>query len=259
MPDATPAFDWRQAIPPEYKDEKTLASYKDFGAFVKSAVEAQKLIGASIRLPSEKDPPEEATKKWQEIYTKLGRPETPEQYAASLPVIEGLQWDPAVETAFKQTAHQLGLTTPQLKGVLDFYGQTVVQQMEAGLKTLKESRAALEQEWGPRTDYNLQLAQKAMAHYGDADLAARLDQTGWGNDPALVKLFAKLGAELAEDGIINTDLAGQTSAVEEAKAKIAAIRSDRAHPYNSPAADAAAREAAIQEMDRLYAIAFGSV
>ena len=251
-------FDYKAHLPQEYATEKVWESVPDFKTLAKNYVEAQRYIGGAIRLPTDKDKPEEAQAKWNDLYNKMGRPESPDKYDAKLPDIEGLQWDAEVEKTFKEQAHKLGLTTPQLKGVMDFYGSVVTKQIEGGVASQKEARATLEKEWGARTDYNLQLAQKAFAHFGTKELGEKMEQTGWGNDPALLKIFARLGQELAEDKVISTDVEGQTSGADDAKAKIAAIKNDPKHAYNDKNADWKAHQAAIDEVDRLYAVAYGT-
>src|SRR2546426_8039777 len=76
--------DWRAgsgiaADDPIWK-EKSLETVKDVPSLVKGFVEAQKMIGGSIRLPNDKMKPEEAEKAWGDIFTKLGRPENADKY-----------------------------------------------------------------------------------------------------------------------------------------------------------------------------------
>jgi len=74
-PDATTSGNgWIASLPTELQSEKSLQSFKDLPALAKSYVEAQKMIGGSIRLPKPDAPPEEREKVIGDIYTKLGRP-----------------------------------------------------------------------------------------------------------------------------------------------------------------------------------------
>src|SRR5947209_19762841 len=72
--------DWRAGLDPAIAKDPSLASIKDVGALAKGYIEGQKFVGGSIRLPNDKMKPEETEKAWNDIYGKLGRPESADKY-----------------------------------------------------------------------------------------------------------------------------------------------------------------------------------
>src|SRR2546425_12460091 len=72
--------DWRTGLDPVLAKDPSLATIKDIPSLAKLAVEGQKMVGGSIRLPKADAKPEEAEKAWGDIYGKLGRPDTPDKY-----------------------------------------------------------------------------------------------------------------------------------------------------------------------------------
>src|SRR3546814_2592066 len=85
------------------------------------------------------------------------------------------------------------------------------QEREAALEAdvlarRQEVAQALRQEWGQAFDTNLALAQKAVVALGGADLLAELNEAGLGDSPAVLRMFAKIGAMTAEEDRKSTRL-----------------------------------------------------
>lgn len=76
----------------------------------------------------------------------------------------------------------------------------------------------------------MDLAKKALMHYGGETLAQELLANGLGNHPELVKMFAKVGGQLAEDGLIGRSVngVGGGKAPAEAQQEIAGLYQDKA-------------------------------
>lgn len=208
--------EWTSHIPQDMAAEKFWEPIKGkpLADVLKGYGEAQKMIGGSIRLPSEKDKPEDRAKKLNDIYGKLGRPESPDKYAPKLPELpDGLALQEPVVKGFLAKAHAANMTPDQVQASLDFYAEYV----QGGLKSLSDSRkageAALKEEWGANFQTNLNLAHRSLATMaskalGEEDgkaLLDELDKSGLGNNPRLVKLFAALGGEMKEDGLLTGD------------------------------------------------------
>ena len=113
-----------EMIPEELREHPSLSPIKDVGNLARSYVNAQRLIG-SDKVPLPKNPTEEDL---DNIYSKLGRPETPEGY--ELPV-DGNVITEEVAQQYADIAHNLRLTPQQAQGVLDYYKSTVAQSSEA--------------------------------------------------------------------------------------------------------------------------------
>lgn len=230
-----PVAHFLDGLPPELAGEKSLESWKGKSRdeFVKGFIESQKFVGGSVRLPTDKDTPEQRTAKLDDLANKLGRPATAEAYVmtpAQLP--EGMQWDEAKTTAFRPVAHALRLTQEQVTGLLQWQtaqdiaqAQRTAQQQAGWIKELRET-------WGLHAETNLALAKRGLETYGgrvlNADeskaLVALLDSSGLGSYPPLVKLFAAIGAAHDEGGLITGTGAGPTP--ESIDAEMTKIRSE---------------------------------
>ena len=209
-PSAAPApVEWSAHIPKEYASEKFWEPVKgkDLGVVLKNYAEAQKMIGGSIRLPNDKDKPEEATKKINDIYTKLGRPESADKYDLKTDV--GVPLDEQALAGFKQTAHKIGLNGKQAQELLDYYGGYLKQAIQSREGSLKDGMEKLSEHWGRHTDKNVALSQRALSQLIQDEFPDQAEQvlqeleaTGLGNNPTLVRLFARMGAAMQEDGLI---------------------------------------------------------
>ena len=73
----TKVINFQELIPEEYKEEKALQNFTNMKDFVKSYVNAQRLVGANkVAIPNKMATEED----WEEVYKKLGRPDKPEGY-----------------------------------------------------------------------------------------------------------------------------------------------------------------------------------
>lgn len=260
-PDAT---DWRAGLPDDLRAEKSLEAIKgrDWAeagpALAKSYVHAQKMIGGSIRLPGPDAKPEERDAligKLREHGVVPAPPAKPEEYQITVRVPEGVPVDNTALDGFRAHAHKHGLTQEQAQAMVDFYTQRIDAVRGQIAPAYEQTVEQLRKEWGGAYDRNVALAQRALREMeGGDELIQTLDATGLGNHPALVKFFAKLGAEMAEDGLIDTKSAGINTPAD-ARAKIASIRNDRDHPFNKPGVPG--HDEAKEEMRRLYDEAYG--
>jgi hypothetical protein len=76
---------------------------------------------------------------WNEVYNKLGRPESAEKYELNIKS-EVVPIEPAAIKQFAENAHKLGLNTKQAQGVLEFYKNNMeglAKQEKIRLKLLK--------------------------------------------------------------------------------------------------------------------------
>jgi hypothetical protein len=86
-------------------------------------------------------------------------------------------------------------------------------------------------------------------------MVAFLEKSGLGNNPVLVKFFARVGHELLEDQLVGEG--GDVIGGEGAKAEIAKIMGDPKHPYFNRSHPE--HEAALKKMTGLYQIAYGTI
>src|SRR5210317_1139444 len=97
-----PEGNWRESLPEDLRENKTLADVKDVGSLAQQFIDSQQMIGQSIRIPGP-DAGEEAWKNFHSkltdkvptliptpdpdneevmsaLYNRMGRPEDPEGY-----------------------------------------------------------------------------------------------------------------------------------------------------------------------------------
>jgi hypothetical protein len=205
--------DWTAHIPQEYAAEKFWEPLKGkgFGDVLKTYAEAQKFIGGSIRLPGEKDAPQDREKKLNDVYAKLGRPESPEKYDLKLPEVNGVKWDDNAVGMFKQTAHKLGLNSTQLNGLLTMYGEhlkTVLPNIE---ELNQKGAQALQEHWGVNAKRNAVMAENGFKQLALAELGAEgserlldaINASGFGSNPDFVRVVARIVSETGEDKYVD--------------------------------------------------------
>ncbi len=244
--------DWKSSLPQDLQDEPTLQNFNDVESLAKTVVHQQKVLGNRIPIPK-------TDEEKVELYSKLGRPEDPSKYEVNVPDTHSSYFNPTSLNNFKEVAHKIGLNNEQVNALVDYQiseidGQKGIQ--EAAIAAGKdEVEQKLKQEWGYDYDKNLKAAMRAISVYGDNDLNELLN-TEVGNHPALVKLFARLGAEVTEDMAQNTT--NNTLAVSplDAQTEIDRIMKDSNHPYFKPSHKDHA--AAVEQMRQLYEKRYGN-
>lgn len=251
---APAAASFHDQLPDEFRADPAFKDFKDIGGLAKSYLHAQKLIGRPadqvVALPAQDD-----AQGWNAVYQRLGRPEAPDKYDLKTP--EGVQEDPAFKGAFAAKAHEAGLSDRQARALFDWYNAESAsfagRQQASATQKQTEAVATLKREWGNAYEQNLSQAKAALAHYGDADLVRYLEETRLGDDPRALRMFAKLGRQLSEDGLIGRAGAGDAQSPADAKAAIGALQADRAFmkAYTTKSdpghADAVRRMAALYE------------
>jgi len=254
------AENWREFIPPELKEEPSLAPIKDIGTVFKSYVSGQKLIGGEkLVVPTGAlDTPEN----WDAVYSKLGRPAKPEEYAfekKGLP--EGLSWNETMEKGFMTQAHALGLSKKQAQGIFNFYNDSVIQEFttlqEQEAKAKEDASKALREAFGAEAPKAMDLVGKVAKTFSGSDENAQAIMAVVERVPLLAVLLAKIGQGLREDSLKRGD-AGATFDLtpEGANQKKMDIMTNKENPLNAAYFDKRhARHAeALEEVLRLNEI-----
>lgn len=237
------------------------AKFKTFDGFAKSYVNLEKMLGAQgkVAVPSEHSSPEE----WEAFFQKVGRPHKPEEYQLKVDdKLKAAGIDEKVLGEYQAVAHKLGLTQKQMAELTAFHFGKVGASLEsAQQQVLQQKEAAigeLKKEWGANYDANLQAAERGAAIVGIGKEVFQADPA-LANNPHFIKAMAKV-AEMTKEapgaGLRNQGGGIGINSPEAAKAEIAKIRGDKAHPYNNANARPADRQAAIEAVQKLYAIAY---
>lgn len=247
-----PAQDWKANLPEDIRNDTSLAPIKDIDGLAKSYVNAQKLIGRD-KIPMPKD---ENDPVWNDLYNRLGRPESPDKYDLTRPDVQG--YDEAAEKAFRDQAHKLGLSKKQAGGLFGWYNQMVSERIPNPEAQTAQIIEGLQKELGDRFTDTAARATAAVKYFGGDDLVAYLNTTlnmqgvPIGNDPVLFKFFAKMGESLGEDKLKGT--LGLGVAPQEAQDKITAILADKNHAYHNRFA--VGHEEAVATVRKLFEAAY---
>ena len=254
-----PSNSWetvKSEIPEEFKDEKMWENIPDTGTLLKNYAHAQKRMGNSVNIPGEDASAEEKA----EFFTKLGRPDSIEDYGVEFPKLpEGTVWDENAQNGFLQAAHNQGLSSKQVEGILGWYGEYQKDVGLAGDEAIGKVTEELTKEWGANFEGNVALAQKAVAKLGGVEFQAVLDETGLGNHPDLIRAMARAGRLMQEHNIISGEVQGVSNR-DDAAGKLAAIYADPNHPYWDGAGNPRpVNQAAQDEVRKLNELAYGQV
>jgi hypothetical protein len=252
--------DWSAHIPKELQAEKVWERHKgkDLGDILRRHVELDKYNAGAIKLPGEKETPEERSKKLGEIWGKLGRPVEASGYKAEMQLPEGVQLSEQHLSSFQQVAHKAGMTQGQYEAVMGFFAQYVSDGMSGAGRAAKESLAAgqeaLRKEWGPNYDKNVALARRGFGSFAKeaigeeaaTGLVERITKTSLANDPDFMKIMSKLGAWMQEDNLISGDT--EVNSKETIQTKIDTIKADPDYwNERSPR-----YESLVKQVDQLY-------
>jgi hypothetical protein len=127
----------------------------------------------------------------------------------------GVDLDPAMGKAFREKAHALGLTQKQYEGVMGQYFESMGAMAEQ-TSAFSSDKAKTELLGFYKTEdalrSNVQLAYKAFSAYADEKDMALIDQIG--NIPAVIRVLAKVGAEMKEDPGVHPDAILDTESLE---------------------------------------------
>lgn len=162
-------------------------------------------LGKSIVLPEANAPKEDFDK----VYTALGKPKTPGEYAFKLPqgVAENFPYDDAFATEFKNKAHEADLSPRQAGHIHDWFVQRFDKQLKDGVEGMNRRVGTAHQEilakWGP-TDgegyiKNIGYAKAGLRGLGLVETfkaAGLIDQGGNIADSKLAFALATVGEGL---------------------------------------------------------------
>jgi len=243
--------DWRTGLSEELRADPTLSSINDIESAAKTLIHQQKMMGSRIPLPK-------TDEERQELYTKLGRPETADKYELTKPEGYDQYYPDETMNTFKETGHQLGLSPEQMQGLVEWQKTAIDYQMQQeqtqGDQNGADTEEALRKEFGATYDKQLTAAQRALKVYGTPELQEKLADPRYGNDPDLIRLLANAGKDITEDSAIGTANNSLVMSPMDARQKIGQIQGDRSHAYwdnkNPKHMDA------LSEMEQLYAKGF---
>jgi len=154
--------------------------------------------------PEQKDEPTGAEQKADTKPAEATKPEEPEEYELSAP--DGY---PMGESELKQ----LNAMCKEAK-LSKAQGEAVLKYLHGNYTTWQEGQAAQLKKWveeakadkefgGDHFDENVADARKGLATFDtDGSIRKMLEETGYGSNPAVLKIFARVGKALGEDRLV---------------------------------------------------------
>jgi hypothetical protein len=248
--------DWRASLGDDIRHDPSLASIQDINGLAKSYVHAQRLVGADkVAIPKE----EASADEWNDFYNRLGRPE---KYELQRPELnEGLNYDSAMEEKMLGIMHQAGLTQAQANKLYSGYMEHVNGEFGEMSKGREMQQAEwdrqIRNEFGRAYDERVDMAQRAAAEFGGEEFLGWLDESGMGDHPMLVKMFAKIGQQMMEAGV-DPQGRGQSFMLtpDAARQEIARLQRDPNFMAQYSDSEKDGHNAAIEKMQQLFGFAY---
>lgn len=254
---APASFDWKGLnLAPDLQQVVDHHQFKDPGMVVQSYSNLMKLHGVPaeqiIKLPKTAD-----AKEWNEVYSKLGRPETADKYV--IPVPEGDKGEFA--GVAKAWFHEAGVSQSQATKLAEKWnGYLAEQSNTATAKQTQDDQISvneLKQAWGGEYEAKAALVDKAAEEFGmtQPQLTALKQVLG---PKGAMQFLHGIGAKIASEDTTVPGMGskgGFTMSPEQAQAAIAAKRADPLFAQLFSSSDPKQRMEARAEMDRLTKLA----
>ena len=223
---------WKEAISEEFRNDPNIEKFTEIDALAKSYINATQMIGKDkVAVPNKNSTDDQ----WNEVYDKLGRPESADKYSLNAKS-EVVPIDESAIKQFAENAHQLGLNNKQAQGILEFYKNNMegmAHQAKVDTETAQaQSTQQLRQEWGREFDTNIKKAGAlAKANMNPEILDMQLkDGMRLGDHPEIIKGFAKIAGMMSEDKIVSTE-SENVSSNTDVETEISDIMNNKDGPY----------------------------
>ena len=226
------ATSWKEAISEEFRQDPNIEKFTEIDALAKSYINATKMIGQDkVAVPNKNSTEDQ----WNEVYDKLGRPESADKYSLDVKS-DVVPFDDGAVKQFAENAHKLGLSNKQAQGVLEFYKTSMegtAQQSKVDTETAQvQAEQELRQEWGREFESNVQRAGALAKANMNPDILDLELKSGIrvGDHPELIKGFAKIASMMSEDKIVSPESDG-TNKSSDIESEISTITNNTDGPY----------------------------
>ena len=223
---------WKDSISEEFRKDPNIEKFTEIDALAKSYINATRMIGQDkVVIPTNNSTEDQ----WNEVYDKLGRPESAEKYSLDAKS-KVVSLDENAVKQFAETSHKLGLNNKQAQGLLEFYKQNMegtAQQAKIDTETAQaQAEQELRSEWGREFDSKVKQASSlAKANIKPEILDMTLSNgTRLGDHPEIIKGFAKIAGMMSEDKIVSTE-SESVQSNQSIQDEIDTIINDKASPY----------------------------
>jgi len=232
QPVPTVAKSWKEAIPEDLRNDPNISKFTELEALAKSYVNATRMISQDkVAVPNNNSTDDQ----WNEVYDKLGRPESPDKYKLEVKS-DVVPLDESAVKSFAENAHQLGLNNKQAQGILEFYKNSMegsAQQNQIDMETAQaNAEQELRKEWGGNYEANIKKAGAVAKANMDANILDMQlkDGTRLGDHPSIIKGFANIANLMSEDKLVSTESENVSQGIDYS-AEISKIVNDRDGPY----------------------------
>ena len=228
----TTTSSWKDSISEAYRNDPNIEKFTEIDALAKSYINATKMIGQDkVVIPTNNSTEEH----WDEVYAKLGRPESADKYSLDAKS-EVVNLDETAIKSFAEQSHKLGLNNKQAQGILEFYKNNMegtAQQSKIDTETAQaQAEQQLRQEWGRDFEGKVkQAGALAKANINPEILDMTLSNgIRLGDHPEIIKGFAKIAGMMSEDKIVATE-SENVNTIADIESEISSIVNDRNGPY----------------------------
>jgi len=228
---STPAT-WKETISEEFRTNPNIEKFTEIDALAKSYINAVSMIGQDkVPVPNQNSTEDQ----WNEVYSKLGRPESPDKYKLEVNS-DVVPLDESAVKSFAENAHKLGLNNKQAQGILEYYKNSMegsAQQAQIDTETYQaQAEQELRKEWGRSFDENIKKAGAIAKANMDAEILdlTLSDGRRLGDHPAIIRGFANIANLMSEDKMIGTGEDNATSG-RDIETEISSLVNDRDGPY----------------------------
>lgn len=179
---------------------------------VLAEINSTKTVGEFEAEQAAKDNAETAEAKLARETAEAKANEVPDTYEAyKLP--EGVQVDEALLGEFNTVAKELGLTQAQAQKLVDLQAKTAAAGESGRAEFLEQALKAQSDKWvneiksdpelgGAKFDATVSTAVKAISAFFGDDFRQLLNDSGIGNNPALIRGMHKIGLAISEDKLV---------------------------------------------------------
>ena len=258
-----PAFDWATLkLDPAVQNTVDAHQWKDPSAAISSYMNLQKAMGMKgthperfLLLPKEDAPPEA----WNEVFTRLGRPEKPEDYGLPVPDGQPKEFAGVASKWF----HELGIPKGAAIKLAERWNAHILEQSTAAQAATQTAHTtemtALKTEWAADYDANTILVDKAAEAFGMTQDQLQGLKQAMGPAKAM-KFLHTIGSKLGVEGSFvdgQGNAGGGAMSQAQAKAEIQRLMSDRTFIdlWNGKGGDLRARQEARQRLAQLQQLA----
>ena len=240
---------WKEGLDEDLRNDPSLGPITDMPGLVKSFVHAQRQMGKDRAvLPDTHSTPEQ----WTEMFQKLGLPQKIEEYQINLP--EGANFQDGFLSQLKEVGFKAGILPSQMEQFIGWYAQANKEATDAQLtqfnQKTEEAMTKLKSEWGQAYEEKRLLAKNVLKASGIENVNSFMDESGWGDDPMLVKIFAALGGMMKEDTIVEGAGKG-TPTPKDVQSSIDSMMGDPKHALHDNRHPS--HKSAVKEMEGLFA------